>query len=130
MHLLNATTNDPGTTSKVMSASTLAGYRVRTQDNQDLGTIEELMIDPQTGKVAYAVLCFGGAVSPGDRLFVVPWGILETKSDDRVLVLKTERERLDDAPAFDADEWPDFGDPEWGREIHNYYGYQPYWIAA
>lgn len=112
---------------KVQSASTLEGFRVRSRDNQDLGTIEELMIDPASGRVAYAVLCFGGFLGFGDKLFAVPWGMFKLKPEDRVFVLDVDRDVLENAPGFDADDWPDFGDEHWGAEIHTYYGRQPYW---
>ena len=112
---------------KVQSASTLAVFRVRNRSNQDLGTIEELMIDPASGRVAYAVLCLGGFLGFGDKLFAIPWSMLTLKPEDRVFVLDVDRQVLENAPGFDADDWPDFGDERWGAEIHNYYGRRPYW---
>lgn len=109
------------TSCKVVSASTLAGYRVRNETNQDLGTIEELMIDPESGRVVYAVLSFGGFPGFGDKLFAIPWGLLGLKSDDRVFVLDADHGALENAPGFDADNWPDFGDERWGTEIQTYY---------
>ena len=106
----------------VVSASTLTGYRVRSPENDDLGTIEEIMIDPRSGRLAFAVLCFGGALGLGDKLFAIPWNLLRLDTDERVLVLVCECERLHGAPAFDQDDWPDFGDESWERQIHDYYG--------
>ena len=106
---------------KVVSASTLAGYRVRSTENDDLGTIEEIMIDPATGQLAYAVLSFGGALGLGDKLYVIPWNLLRLNPEDRVLVLGCDSAWLRDAPAFQQDDWPDFGDERWEREIDDYY---------
>ena len=115
---------------KVHSASTLSGYRVRNEKNEDLGTIEELMIDAVSGRVAYGVLCFGGFLGKCDKLFAIPWSLFKLKAEDRVFVLDVERETLENAPGFDADEWPDFGDEGWNRAIHSYYGHQPSWALA
>ena len=106
---------------KILSASTLAGYRVRSPENGDLGTVEEIMIDPRTGRLAFAVLCFGGTLGLGDKLFAIPWTLLRLNTADRVLVLGCDCARLQGAPAFDQDDWPDFGDEGWEREIHEYY---------
>jgi sporulation protein YlmC with PRC-barrel domain len=114
---------------KVVSASTLAGYRVRNHRNEDLGTIEELMIDPDSGCVAYAVLCFGAFVGSGDKLYAVPWERLQLDPSDRVLIFDWESDRLEGAPCFDQNDWPDFADSSWEREIHNYYGTRPYWFS-
>jgi sporulation protein YlmC with PRC-barrel domain len=117
-------------TYKIHSASTLSGYRVRNEKNEDLGTIEELMIDAASGRVAYAVLCFGGFLGHCDKLFAIPWSLFTLRTEDRVFTLNIDRETLAQAPGFDANEWPDFSDESWSREIHSYYGHPPYWALA
>jgi hypothetical protein len=106
----------------IQSASTLCGYRVRDHQNEDLGTIEELLIDPATGQIVYAVLSFAGVLAVGDKLVVVPWTLLTLNNPDRVFILPVERGALEQAPAFDELEWPDFSDEGWGTEIRNFYG--------
>ena len=105
---------------RVVSASTLVAYRVRSSENDDLGIIEEILIDPRTGRLAYAVLCLVGALGFGDKLFAIPWNLLQC-TNDRVLVLECDSASLQAAPAFDPDDWPDFGDERWNREINDYY---------
>lgn len=109
----------------VISASTLSGYRVRDTAHQDLGTIEELMLDPLTGCIAYAVLSFGGFLGFGDRLFAIPWSMLSLNADEKALILTVDRDMLAAAPGFGQDEWPDLADDTWHSRIHSYYGLQP-----
>ena len=109
----------------IQSAATLSGYRVRNEQSQDLGTIEELMIDPDSGRVVYAVLSFGGFWGFGDKLFAIPWSLLALNSQERIFVLHVDREVLERAPAFNYEDWPDFTDKQWGTEIHNHYGRMP-----
>lgn len=87
--------------------------------------IEEIIIHPDTGRIAYAVLCFGGTFGFGDRLFAVPWELLHVDPADRVLILEWDPTKLDGAPAFEQDDWPDFTDDSWERKIHDYYGACP-----
>jgi len=56
---------------RVMSASTLNGDKVVNQAGEDLGKIDDIMIDTPTGRVAYAVLSFGGFLGLGDKLFAI-----------------------------------------------------------
>jgi len=56
-----------------LSASTLIGNEVRNREGEDLGRIEDFMMDRETGRVAYAVLSFGGFLGVGNKLFAVPW---------------------------------------------------------
>lgn len=112
---------------RVTSAATLSGFLVRNRDNDDLGSIEELMVDPETGRVAYAVLALGGFLGFGGKLYAVPWCALELDPEQRVFFLNADRETIENAPAFHEEEWPDFTDQNWGSQIHRFYGLRPYW---
>jgi len=111
---------------RVLSAATLIGERVRNPAGEDLGKIEEIMIDVPTGRVAYAVLSFGGFLGIGDKLFAVPWRALTLKERDHVFILPVDRRRLEDAPGFDRDRWPDMGDPSWESQVDEFYTTDPY----
>ena len=60
----------------LMGAHTLLGNDVSNKDGKGLGDIKEFMIDMASGRVAYAVLSFGGLLGMGDKLFAVPWAAL------------------------------------------------------
>lgn len=106
---------------RVMSAGTLADDRVRNSAGEDLGKIEEIMIDVPTGKVAYAVLSFGGFLGIGDKLFAIPWHALTLNEKDHEFILNVDRERLDKAPGFDKDHWPDMASPEFGATVEDFW---------
>src|SRR5215813_5243945 len=112
---------------RVMSASSLSGDRVRNAAGEDLGKIKELMIDVPSGRVAYAVLSFGGVLGLGDKLFAIPWNALTLDEDEKQFILNADKKTLENAPGFDQDNWPDMAKPSWGAQIHSYYGTQPYW---
>ena len=106
----------------LMGADTLIGNDVRNADGDELGEIKEIMLDVRSGRVAYAVLSFGGFLGMGERLFAVPWSALTLDTVNKRFVLGVDKERLDDAPGFDKDKWPDMRDPAWRNEINTYYG--------
>ena len=112
---------------RVMSASTLTGDKVVNTAGEDLGKIQDVMIDTPTGRVAYAVLSFGGFLGMGDKLFAIPWDRLSLDEENKRFVLNIDRAKLEMAPGFDKDNWPDMADPSWGSRIYSYYGSHPYW---
>lgn len=112
---------------RVLSASTLKGDSVVNTKNEKLGTIEELMIDLEGGRIAYAVLSFGGFMGMGDKLFAIPWSALSIDTIEKRFVLNVSKERLERAPGFDKDQWPNMADQEWGNKIYDYYGSKPIW---
>lgn len=107
---------------RVMAADTLEGDPVRNAADEELGRIEHIMIDVPTGRVAYAVLSYGGFLGMGDKLFAVPWKALTLDTGRKCFVLDASKERLRDAPGFDKDHWPAMADQSWARDVHSYYG--------
>ncbi|TVR52836.1 MAG: PRC-barrel domain containing protein [Gemmatimonadales bacterium] len=112
---------------RLVSAGTITGNPVRNLSGEDLGKIEEIMLDSASGRIAYAVLSFGGFLGMGDKLFAVPWAALSLNDDRDGFILNVDQGVMEEAPGFDKDEWPDFADPTWGRSIHAHYNATPYW---
>jgi len=110
----------------LMGADTLVGNDVFNHKDEDLGDIKEIMLDMRSGKVGYAVLSFGGFLGMGEKLFAVPWKALTLDTNNKRFVLKVEKDRLKLAPGFDKDKWPNMADQSWEKEIHAYYGTEPY----
>jgi PRC-barrel domain protein len=102
-------------------------YRVKSPQGEDLGKIEEIMIDMEVGRVAYAILSFGGFLGLGNKWVPVPWDALALQPDEKVLVLSIEKEKIQKAPNFEPSTLPDLANRQWGAVIHTYYGYPPYW---
>ena len=118
--------NHTGPGPRLMGANTLDGNDVYNKQDEDLGDVKEIMIDVPTGRVAYAVLSFGGFLGMGEKLFAVPWSALKLDTANKRFVLDVSKERLKEAPGFDKDAWPDMADPTWVKGIHSYYGVTPY----
>lgn len=124
----NIKKNDPDRRfRRVMGATTLAGDSVRNTAGESLGKVKELMIDVPSGRVAYAVLSFGGILNMGNKLFAVPWNALSLDEDEKQFILDVDKTRLENAPGFDKDNWPDMASESWSEKIFSYYGTEPYW---
>src|SRR5579884_1025973 len=102
---------------RVLAASTLAGDSVKNSAGEDLGKIDEIMIDIPSGRIAYAVLSFGGFLGMGDKLFAVPWSALKVDEDEKCFILNVDKRTIEEAPGFDKDNWPDMSDPSFGTEL-------------
>jgi sporulation protein YlmC with PRC-barrel domain len=111
---------------RLMGADTLIGEDVYNHKDEDLGDIQEIMLDMNSGKVAYAVLSFGGLMGMGEKLFAVPWNALKLDTENKRFLLNVDKERLETAPGFDKDNWPDMADPTWQNKIDAYYGTRSY----
>jgi sporulation protein YlmC with PRC-barrel domain len=109
---------------RLMGADTLMGNDVYNRQEEDLGNIKEIMLDVAAGNISYAVLSYGGVMGIGDKLFAVPWQALTLDTENQRFILDVAKERLESAPGFDKDNWPDMSDQTWVKEVHDYYGTQ------
>jgi sporulation protein YlmC with PRC-barrel domain len=104
-------------------ASALTGLNVRNMQGEKLGTVNDLVVDIRTGKVAYVALSVGGLLGVGDKMFAVPFTELKFDHgmDEMFFVLDMSKEKLQAAPGFDEANWPNFADPHWSERIDKYY---------
>ena len=111
---------------RLMGANTLRGNDVYNRQDDHLGDIKEIMLDVAAGRVSYAVLSFGGVLGMGEKLFAVPWRALMLDTLNKRCTLDVSKSRLESAPGFDKDNWPDMSDQTWAKGVHHYYGTTPY----
>lgn len=105
----------------LLSAASITGDEVRNMQNENLGKIEDIMLDVTSGKIRYAVLASGGFLGMGDRLFAIPWNALTLDKENQRFILDVDVDRLKNAPGFDKDQWPNMADASWNSSIESYY---------
>ncbi|GAB4199980.1 MAG: hypothetical protein Tsb002_35870 [Wenzhouxiangellaceae bacterium] len=104
-----------------LSATSLINNSVKNPQGEDLGDVKDLMVDPATGIVNYAVVSFGGFLGFGDKLFAIPLQTMTLNTEDKHFILSESKERLKNAPGFDKDNWPDHADGRWLSTVNQYY---------
>ncbi len=126
------TSQRPGGTPGEFSAALIAADRVEgttvyNHAGENIGEIETVMLDKVTGKVAYAVMSFGGFLGIGERYHPMPWGMLTYDTAQGGYVVDIDKKMLTGAPNYEASAVPNYGDRAWGKKVHDYYGVTPYW---
>lgn len=111
----------------VARATTLVGMKVRNPQRENLGEIENLMIDLVGGRVAYAVFDTGGFLGLGKKLRAVPWKAMTLEPIERVVVLALDKEKLQHAPTIQKSRSTEAADRHWLSQVYAYYGAEPYW---
>lgn len=112
----------------MLSAGTMNGTSIKNPKGESLGDIKDLMIDLNSGRVAYAVVEFGGLFGIGSKLFAVPLKALRQDASNKCFVLNADKASLEKASGFDKDNWPDFADRRWQEALHKHYDASPYWL--
>jgi hypothetical protein len=113
-------------TTSLIASDKVEGTAVYGADQRKIGSLERVMIDKISGKVAYAVLSFGGFLGMGEDFYPMPWSTLKYDTNLGGYLVNLTKDQLDNAPKFNESRgW------NWNREndrqVHDYYRVRPYW---
>jgi hypothetical protein len=114
-------------TTALISAGKVTGTNVYNTRGDELGEVHDVMIDKTSGKIAYAVMSFGGFLGMGEQYHPLPWGTLKYDTRQGGYVVGLTKEQLERAPAFSGSDQPAWGDRNYEKSIHDYYKAAPYW---
>jgi len=107
-----ATTSiDQKETTSLIGSDKVEGTAVYGPDRGKIGSLERVMIDKLSGKVAYAVLSFGGFLGMGEDYYPVPWSTLTYDTDLGGYRVSFTKDQLEQAPKYSESQgW------NWSRE--------------
>jgi hypothetical protein len=101
--------------------TTILRNRVRTSTGEDIGKVEDVIVDAADQRLIYAVLMVDGY----PELFVVPWSLFSASPWPDYVLLNIDRKTLEQGPSFNPADWPDITDPAWEQRIRGHYKIGP-----
>lgn len=105
-----------------LTATSVIGDRIENPEGEELGKVDNLMINLQNNKIEYAVIEFGSFLGMGGKLFAVPFSELKVDSIRKIFILNRDKEYLKKSPGFDKTHWPDTNDHSYFDNVTMYYG--------
>jgi len=114
-------------TPHLVATSKLDNYNVVNTAGEDLGQVQDLMLNMSTGQIAYAIISFGGFLGLSDKWFAVPWEAMTWSPETKHLVLNVSKDLLRDAPGLDKRRWQEELDTKWLGESSEYFGFPATW---
>ena len=138
----SATADDPAKTTKPGVAQTqvalahdfrsadIIGLAVKNNKHEDLGKIDDLVVDMKTGEVRYAAISYGGVAGIGGKLFAVPWQKMTfmygepNNANSRHFMFDVSKDQLEKAPGFDSTHWPNVADSQWSASIDKHFHFE------
>ncbi|MDB5093632.1 MAG: photosystem reaction center subunit [Candidatus Eremiobacteraeota bacterium] len=126
-------TTNPSPSGPLIGSDRVEGTPVYDPGGKQIGTIKRLVIDKVSGKVAYAVMSFGGFLGIGANEFPIPWRKLDYDTNLGGFRTDITEEQLNKAPALNrvgnggtgADF--DWSDRPREQQLYDYYGVEYYW---
>jgi PRC-barrel domain len=111
---------------RLISSEDVQGTLVYGVGDEEIGEIDHLLIEKVSGRVAYAVISFGGFLGLAHSHYPIPWSALSYDTNLGGFRTRIREEQLTHAPAFSDDSWTD---RDWETRTHRHYGATPYWGA-
>ena len=113
-------------TPSLIASDKVEGTRVYGADGKRIGSIERVILEKRGGRVAYAILSFGGFLGIGDDYYPLPWEKLRYDDELDGYRIDLTKEQIESAPRYGSEE--DSWYQENGRKVYDYYGVPPYWM--
>jgi len=107
-------------TDELIASDKVEGTAVYDRNGEKIGTVHNFMVGKRTGRVAYAVISFGGFLGMGGGYHALPWNTLTYNEKQGGYVVPADKERLRDAPTYQAGEDP-FSNPAYSRQVSDYW---------
>src|SRR5437764_10028184 len=116
------------TTTSYVQTSRIVGMKVNDSSGQEVGVVKDVVLDRNTGCMAYTVLSTGGSgtrVAGGTKTVAVPWTVYTATSDPSVMTVRVERDRVYNAPVFDYARIDEYSTSGYINNVYSYYGVTP-----
>lgn len=107
---------------RLISADRVQGTPVYDAQGDKLGHVEDVMLDKESGKVAYAILSYGGFLGAGERFHPVPWGMLRYDTGRNGYVTPIDKSQFETGPTLDRSQVGADDDGQWSQAVHSHYG--------
>jgi PRC-barrel domain protein len=111
----------------LIESDRVEGTSVYDPQGNDIGSIKRVMIEKISGRVAYAVMSFGGFLGMGAEEHAIPWSKLTYDTSLGGYRTDITESQLRGAPAFARKQDWDWSDRGRERELHDHYRAPYYW---
>ena len=112
-------------TSSLIASDKVENTPVYRSNGEQVGTIQRVMIDKLSGKVAYAIMSFGGFMGIGEDYYPLPWNVLTYNESLGGYEVNVTEQQLKGAPHYSQHQSWDWSDRSKARQLNDYYG-SPY----
>lgn len=107
-------------TDELIASNKVEGTAVYDRNGEKIGTVQNFMVGKRSGRVAYAVISFGGFLGFGAGYHSLPWNALTYDEKQGGYVVGMDKDRLRNAPTHQEGDNP-FSNPAYGRQIREYW---------
>lgn len=117
----------PSGHTQAIRAKTVIGASVKDPSGEQLGKVEDVILDKLSNNIMFAVIGFGGVLGIGEKFHPVPWAALDFDEDENAYVVSMTKDELKEAPADTIDALTEADGAALRTRVYDYYGVDHYW---
>jgi PRC-barrel domain len=106
----------------------IIGTKVKNRYNEDLGKVEEVLIDATNNRIGYLILSFCGFLGMGERRYAVPWKAMQHDNELNAYVLNVTHDQIRQVASVNEETRPAFTDVDGKRKAHVYCELPHFWM--
>jgi len=114
----------------VHKTSDLMSRNVKSVSDEDMGKVDNVMLNLPSGRVAFLVLSPASSLALGNNLYALPPNAFSINKDGKSLTSDISKEKLAAAPHFEKNNWTQVSDPAWAAQVYQYYGKEAYFQST
>lgn len=111
---------------KYRKASELIGLNVKNRQDENLGDIEDLVLDLREGALVYAYLGFGGFLGMGEKMAAIPWSAIDVQPQRNIARVDADKSLLQSI-AFESSKEPNLANRDEATRLYQRFNETPYW---
>ncbi|MBE7196436.1 MAG: PRC-barrel domain-containing protein [Parafilimonas terrae] len=115
------------TADTLIASDKVEGTAVRRGDGVEIGTIQRLMIDKPSGRIAYAIMRLIPGADQAKHERAIPWGALSYDVAAKAYVIEGTEDTIRSSPVYPQTTSDPTFDPAWEEHVHRYFNSPPYW---
>ena len=109
-------------------ASKVRGTPVYNKEGEEIGAVEDIVLDKSSNNIMFAVLGSGGMLGLGEKYRPIPWSILDYDPNKGGYVVPLSKDVMEKAPAYRMEDLTkDEGEEAIRSEAFSYYHAPTYW---
>jgi sporulation protein YlmC with PRC-barrel domain len=110
-------------------AGDILGSTIKDAQDQKVGTVKDLAVDLDNGRIAEVIVAWGGFLGVDNKLVAALPDNFSLGVDGKTIRINMDKKRLEGAPAVDVSKWKDAMEQSRVEQVYQYYGVTPYFLV-
>ena len=112
----------------LLKCSQIKGQTLLSDQGSELGTMKDVIVDCNSGRIAFGSVGFGGVLGFGDKMVLIPWDMFRVNTEGKVYATTLDPDMVKAAPKVDYDDWRQLREEKYAPGIYRHFNREGMWL--